>query len=90
MAENGGTQPQVRLQLTTKDAELALSELGPILVPTCKPSLTFPYLPLCLLLTELRSSTPICVVDACQQSTWFGEAGAVGVFDQWIILAHFD
>lgn len=37
MAETGGTQPQVRLQLTTRDENLALPEnLGPILVPSCK------------------------------------------------------
>ncbi len=37
MAATGSTQPQVRLQLTTRDDKLALPEgLGPILVPSCK------------------------------------------------------
>lgn len=37
MAETGGTQQQVRLQLMTRDANLTLPEnLGPILVPSCK------------------------------------------------------
>ncbi len=37
MADTGGSQSQVRLQLITRDSKLVLPEsVGPILVPSCK------------------------------------------------------
>lgn len=81
-------QRQVRVQLTSKQEEIALPEnTGPILVPTGElPASNFNTGH--RLILALRSAA-ICAVYTGEQPPWKRQAGPVRIPDQWIFPPDF-
>ena len=83
MTENGGQQPQIRLQLTTKDNGLGLPpNNGPILVPSCKVAACMhPPVPAQNLIKKSVSIEEICIVNTGQQLARTRKADSARIFD---------